>query len=194
MTTSPRRVINLCWKALCTLFSSSPTDWTEMALVAVMLKAPPNFMTPWRLVVENSRRPTLWSTTIWSLYGQGIYYYFSELICMNVNPWMDFSCKILRRRRSNNHNSNSFFNCNSFQTHQVGTPTFSLPNLVGHFFLLFTQSSFLDENERKMPTYVRFFYQKGANFHLFVLGVHDRIRAKPKFEFYRPVLTLMDSL
>jgi hypothetical protein len=27
-------------------------------------------MTPWRLVVEDSRRPTLGSTTIWSLYGQ----------------------------------------------------------------------------------------------------------------------------
>ena len=60
--------------------------------------------------------------------------------------------------------------------------------------LLFTQHSFLDKNERKMPTYVRFFYQKGANFHLFVSGLHDKIGAKPKFEFYRPVLTLMDSL
>ena len=107
---------------------------------------------------------------------------------------MDFSYRILRRRRSRNHDSNPFFNCNSFQTHQVGTPTFSLPNLVGHFFLLFTQPSFLDENERKMPTYVRFFYQKGANFHLFVSGLHNKIGAQPKFEFYRPVLTLMDSL
>ena len=108
---------------------------------------------------------------------------------------MDFSCRISKRRRSNNHDSNPFFNCNSFRTHQVGTPTFNLPNLVGHFFfLLSTQSSFLDENERKMPTYVRFFYQKGANFHLFVSGLHDNIGACPKFEFYRPVLTLMDSL
>ena len=102
--------------------------------------------------------------------------------------------QILRGRRSHKHDSNSIFNCNSFQTHQVGTPTFSLPNLVGHFFLLLTQPSFLDKNERKMPTYVRFFYQKGANFHLFVSGLHDNIGACPKFEFYRPVLTLMDSL
>ena len=46
----------------------------------------------------------------------------------------------LKRRRSNNHNSNSFFNCNSFRTHQVGTPTFSLPNLVGHLFSFFSHN------------------------------------------------------
>ena len=120
-------------------------------------------------------------------------------ISVNSSVWTSISkwtlvAKFSGRRRSNNHDSNPFFNCNSFRTHQVGTPTFNLPNLVGHFFLLSTQSSFLDENERKMPTYVRFFYQKGANFHLFLLGLHDKIGAKPKFEFYRPVLTLMDSL
>ena len=109
-------------------------------------------------------------------------------ISVNSSVWTSISkwtlvAKFSKRRRSNNHDSNPFFNCNSFRTHQVGTPTFNLPNLVGHFFLLFTQSSFLDENERKMPTYARFFYQKGANFHLFISGLHDKIRASPNLNF-----------
>ena len=162
--------------------------------MAVKLQAPPNFYDT--LAVsgrELSSTHALIKDNLKSVWPRAY-----TTISANSSVWTSIPKWTLvtdfKKKKKSKLDSNSIFNCNSFQTHQVGTPTFSLPNLVGHFFLLFTQPSFLDENERKMPTYVRFFYQKGANFHLFVSGLHDRVGAKPKFEFYRPVLTLMDSL
>ena len=105
---------------------------------------------------------------------------------------MDFSCENFRKKTKYNHDSNPLFNRNSFRTHQVGTPTFNLPNLVGHFTF---HTAFISRQKWTKNAYLcQIFLPKRGQLSPFYIRIAGQNRSQPKFEFYRPVLTLMDSL
>ena len=118
-------------------------------------------------------------------------------ISVNSSVWTSIPkwtlvAKISGRRRSNNHDSNPFFNCNSFRTHQVGTPTSNLPNLVGQFTF---HTAFISRQKWTENAYLcQIFLPKRGQLSPFYIRIAGQNRSQPKFEFYRPVLTLMDSL
>ena len=97
---------------------------------------------------------------------------------------MDFSCKISKRRRSHNHDSNPFFNCNSFRTHQVGTPTSNLPNLVGHFTF---HTAFISRQKWTKNAYLcQIFLPKRGQLSPFCIRIAWQHRSLPKIWILPP--------